>query len=203
MNYFISDLHIHHSNIIHYDNRPFVDIDEHDAFIMQKWNNRVKDDDDVYVLGDIGFANIDFIVDYYKQLKGKKHLIAGNHDKLYLNSQNIKKISEIFCEIDDYKELYIDRHHSIVLCHYPIPCFKNSFRGWFHFYGHVHNSFDWNMMEHDKMLIQNLYSKNEENKTDVCRMYNVGCMMPYINYEPKSFKEIIQSDGCKTSIKFI
>lgn len=199
MKYFISDLHIGHTNVLAYDNRPFKTIEEHDSVIMQNWNARVTGSDDVYILGDIGFANSETISNYYRQLKGNKHLILGNHDKMFFRKENEKLFKNVFCEVVDYMELYLDKKHSIVLCHYPIPCFKNSFHGWLHFYGHVHNSFDSNMMEHDKMLIQNLYSKNTEeggNKTDVCRMYNVGCMIPYMNYTPRTVAEILATDNC-------
>lgn len=199
MKYFISDLHIGHTNVLAYDNRPFTTIEEHDSVIMQKWNAKVTESDDVYILGDIGFANAEKTAEYYKQLHGNKHLILGNHDKMFFKKSNEKFFKNVFCEVVHYMELYLNKKHSIVLCHYPMPCFKNSFHGWLHFYGHVHTSFDWNMMEHNKMLIQNLYSKNPEeggNKTDVCRMYNVGCMIPYMNYEPRSVDEILATDGC-------
>ena len=40
------------------------------------------------------------------------------------------------------------------------------------------------MMEHDKFLIRDLYEKQ-------CQMYNVGCMMPYMGYTPRTLDEII------------
>ena len=77
-----------------------------------------------------------------------------------------------------------DNGKHIVLCHYPIPCFKNHYYGWYHLYGHVHNSFEYNMMEHDKYLMETLYNYP-------CNMYNVGAMMPYIDYTPRTLDEII------------
>ena len=75
-----------------------------------------------------------------------------------------------------------DKH--IVLCHYPIVCFKNHYYGWYHLYGHVHGSFEYNMMEHDKYIMEMLYDKP-------CNMYNVGAMMPYMNYSPRTLEEIV------------
>ena len=69
------------------------------------------------------------------------------------------------------------------MSHYPIPCFKNHFYGWYHLYGHVHNSFEFNMMEHDKFLMQELYSRP-------CHMFNVGAMMPWMDYTPRTLDEI-------------
>jgi calcineurin-like phosphoesterase family protein len=78
-----------------------------------------------------------------------------------------------------------DDGRKIVLCHYPIPCFKNHFYGWYHLYGHVHKSFEHEMMEHDKYLMQELYGKQ-------CQMFNVGAMMPYMDYTPRTIDEILK-----------
>ena len=53
MDYFIADLHFGHENCLAYDNRPFLDVDSHDNYIINKWNEQVGIDDEVYILGDI------------------------------------------------------------------------------------------------------------------------------------------------------
>ena len=35
-----------------------------------------------------------------------------------------------FEKISDYEEI-VDNDRNVVLCHYPIPCYKNHFYGWF------------------------------------------------------------------------
>ena len=45
--------------------------------------------------------------------------------------------------------------------------------GWYHLYGHVHSSFEWNMMERVKYEMKALYDKE-------CHMYNVGCMISLV-----------------------
>lgn len=40
------------------------------------------------------------------------------------------------------------------------------------------------MMEHDKMLMQELYGHP-------CQMYNVGAMMPWMDYTPRTLDEIV------------
>ena len=55
-------------------------------------------------------------------------------------------------------------------------------------YGHVHNSFEWNMMENVKKQMTELYDKK-------CEMYNVGAMMSYINYQPRTLEEIVKGGG--------
>ena len=41
------------------------------------------------------------------------------------------------------------------------------------------------MMEHNKFLMRDLYEKQ-------CNMYNVGCMMPWMDYTPRTLDEIIE-----------
>ena len=180
MNYFISDLHFGHVNCLAFDNRPFSTIEEHDAFIIKNWNETVGIDD-VYILGDISWYNSTKTVEIFKQLSGRLHLIKGNHDTAVLKNHELRGL---FVEITDYKELYLDNNVSIVLCHYPIPCFKNHYFGWYHLYGHVHTSFEWNMMEHTKRLMTELYDKQ-------CKMFNVGAMLPYMNYTPRTLEQIV------------
>lgn len=184
INYFISDLHFGHKNCLAFDNRPFLTIEDHDEYIIKTWNETVGVDDDVYILGDISWYNSTKTIEIFKHLNGNKHLIKGNHDAMLLKNQELRNL---FVEITDYKELYIDNNTSIVLCHYPIPCFKNHYYGWYHLYGHVHTSFEWNMMQRIKYEMESLYDMK-------CHMYNVGCMAPYINYIPRTLEEIITTN---------
>ena len=90
-------------------------------------------------------------------------------------------------KVTEYLEVE-DSDRKVVLCHYPIPCFKNHYYGWYHLYGHVHNSFEWNMMEHDRFLMQELYGHP-------CLMYNVGSMMPWMDYTPRTLDEILRLEA--------
>lgn len=182
-NYFISDLHFGHKNALAFDNRPFTDIETHDKAIIDNWNNTVSIDDDVYILGDISWYNATKTIEIFKSLNGQKHLIKGNHDKKLLRNAPLRNE---FVEIVDYKELDLGNGKGIVLCHYPMPCFKNHFYGWYHLYGHVHTSFEYNMMENIKKQMNELYDKP-------CNMFNVGCMAPGINYTPKTLEEIVSA----------
>lgn len=176
--FYIADWHYGHNNILHYDNRPFKTVEEMNNELITRWNRVVAPCDTVYVLGDMFWCNMEEAIKILDQLSGQKVLIKGNHDKCN-DSRFLKK----FIKVVDYLEVE-DNGRNIVLCHYPIPCFKNHFYGWYHLYGHVHISFEQNMMEHDKMLMKNLYGKK-------CNMYNVGAMMSYIDYTPRTLDEII------------
>lgn len=177
---FISDLHFGHNNALAFDARPFKDIQTHDEEIIKAWNRHVDIDDDVWILGDFSWHNATRTLEILKQLNGTLHLCVGNHDQKLLRNQQIRAM---FAEIVDYKEIQLSNNYGLVLCHYPIPCFNHHYYGWTHLYGHVHNSFEWNMMERCRYESEQLYDKP-------CDMINVGCMMRYINYIPRTLEEI-------------
>lgn len=87
MNMFItSDMHFGHANIIKYCNRPFKDVDDMNNKLIHNWNQRVKEDDIVYHLGDFCFkggveGGISKPQYWENQLNGKIIHIKGNHDK--------------------------------------------------------------------------------------------------------------------------
>ena len=180
---FISDLHFGHTNALSFDSRPFKTIEGHDEELIRRWNERVEIDDDVWILGDFSWYGATKTIEIFNRLNGVKHLCIGNHDKKLLKNKDVRNL---FIEIVDYKEIVLGNNIGIVLSHYPIPCYNNHFYGWYHLYGHVHNSFEWHMMERNKYEMTELYNKE-------CKMYNVGCMLPYMNFYPKTLEEIIES----------
>lgn len=61
---FTSDLHLGHNNIIATCNRNektcgrnFSTIEEMNDFLIEKWNVKVNEDDDVYILGDLSYRS--------------------------------------------------------------------------------------------------------------------------------------------------
>jgi hypothetical protein len=50
------------------------------------------------------------------------------------------------------------------------------------------------MMENTKRLMRELYDKP-------CEMYNVGAMIPYMNYRPRTLQEIIALERNETRCK--
>ncbi|WP_258934193.1 hypothetical protein [Nesterenkonia pannonica] len=49
--FFTSDHHFGHANIIRYCDRPFADVAEMDEAMIDRWNETVSPDDEVWVLG--------------------------------------------------------------------------------------------------------------------------------------------------------
>lgn len=132
VNYYIADIHFGHENVLKFDNRPFSSVDE---ILITQWNAVVKDTDDVYIIGDFIYRSKKPAVWYLKQLKGRKHLIQGNHDHQLLKDE---KVVNEFISVD--KMTYVkDGNHMIVLCHFPIAEWNKYWRGSWHIYGHIHN----------------------------------------------------------------
>lgn len=176
---YIADWHYGHANILHFDNRPFKTCDDMNQALVDRWNAVVQPDDTVYVLGDMFWCKGSEAVEVLKQLKGQKHLIKGNHDRCHDTG-----FRKCFTSIKERDEVEDNGRH-VIVDHFPSPYFQNHFYGWYHLYGHVHTSFEHNMALHDRYLMEQLYGKP-------CQMYNVGAMLPYMDYTPQTLDTIVR-----------
>ena len=184
-NFYISDLHLCHSNVIRFDNRPFADINEMHQTIIDNWNRAVKTNDTVYILGDFCFAKEYEWPYYLGPLAGRKVLVRGNHDP--------NKFSAItksyFDDICDYKEI-TDEGRLVLMCHYPMPFHKAAYKPWcWMLYGHVHVT-----RENDMMIRLRKEVKDAHGDFNNGNWINVGCMMPWMNYTPRTLDELIAGD---------
>lgn len=75
-----SDFHFGHDREFIWGPRGFNSIEEHDEEIVKRYNAVVSDEDDVYVLGDLMLGNNNHGIECINRLKGKLHVIFGNHD---------------------------------------------------------------------------------------------------------------------------
>lgn len=82
MNWFTSDTHFNHYNIIEYCGRPFKSWQEMNEKIINNFNERVGIYDTTYFIGDFKLsssgANVEELIG---QLNGRKVFIRGNHDR--------------------------------------------------------------------------------------------------------------------------
>lgn len=179
MNYYIADTHFGHFNIIRYDNRPFDSVEEMDAALIERWNNVVTNKDIVYILGDIGWYKEEEMIQILNILNGHKVLVKGNHDGVS------PRLARCFDKVCDYLEIR-DGEERVILSHYPIPFWNGQFKDTVHLYGHVHNSHQWNFCQSWKREMQKIQALP-------IRMYNVGCMMEWMDYEPQTLKYILQN----------
>ena len=130
--WFTSDTHFGHTNIIKYNNRPFQTRNDMDLQLIANWNSVVAKDDTVYHLGDFCFCTEQEGQAILDSLKGKKHLISGNHDKVAKKLVGWESIQPML-------EVSIDGK-LIILCHYALRVWNKSHHGSWHLYGHSHGS---------------------------------------------------------------
>ena len=188
MNYYISDLHLFHKNVTragkNFDDRPFDDLDEMHNLIKEKWNAKVTNGDTVYILGDFCWGKEEDWIRYLRQMKGRKVLIRGNHD-LRVMSIGLRNR---FQDVKDYLEIK-DGDLNVILCHYPIPFYKRSyFERTFMLFGHVHNTREDAFLNIWRYQVQSTRSGEGDARG---QFYNVGCMMPYMDYTPRTLDEIL------------
>ena len=137
--FFVSDLHINHSNIIRYSNRPFSNVEEMNEAIVENWNSLVKPDDTVYCLGDVAFMPYDKFKPFMDRFNGNIHLILGNHDKMIIEHKTELLHRGAFASIQDYKKLKTGGQ-TLILFHYSMRVWDGSHRGAIHLWGHSHGS---------------------------------------------------------------
>lgn len=188
MNFYISDLHIGHANVIKFDNRPFESTDEMKHVLFDNWNRVVRPEDTVYVLGDFFWKTVKNWPAMLKELSGHKILVRGNHDPMDLRSHQAAS----FNEICDYMEI-VDGNRHVILCHYPIIFHKRDYDpSYWMLYGHVHTTRENTYVETIRKELKAQYVPNTGRPCG--NLINVGCMMPWMNYTPKTLDEIIEGD---------
>lgn len=134
MNYYIADTHFGHSSIIRLNDRPFDDVHDMNRTMTEYWNIRVTDDDDVYIVGDFIYKSAEAPEEIISRLRGRKHLIVGNHDAEWMKGVDLGRWFE---SVENASLILDDRRRQLWLCHYP--CMTWPKRA-YHVFGHIHNN---------------------------------------------------------------
>jgi calcineurin-like phosphoesterase family protein len=144
----ISDTHWSHKNIIDYCNRPFLDTNDMDRVMLEKWNSVVKKDDLVYHLGDVAFVNDGDFKKLMAKLNGRKFLICGNHDR----KRATWYMENGFEWASRYPIIY---DNFIILSHEPV--FLNTNSVFANVHGHIHQcDYDDHMGKHFNVSVEKL-----------------------------------------------
>lgn len=120
--YFTSDLHFGHQKVS--EIRGFDNTDDHDITLYKRWNEVVKPQDTVYVLGDLTCdqRKEDYALSMMHWLNGTHHLIAGNHDSVSSIHRNgwkhLPKYLKVFASVRDFAKIRM-RKQDILMSHYP------------------------------------------------------------------------------------
>ena len=188
-NYYIADLHLRHANVIRLDGRPFPNMEEMESEIIRRWNNRVTPQDTVYILGDFCWQTSNAWIPILQQLKGRKVLIRGNHDPKHIDG----KLAKMFDDIKDYKEI-TDNGRRVCMSHFPIMFYNKSYHSnSYMLCGHVHTTKENEWLERwrDELRKQQV----QDGVGSYGNVINVGCMMPYMDYTPRTLDELIEGVG--------
>ncbi|MCR5585715.1 MAG: metallophosphoesterase family protein [Lachnospiraceae bacterium] len=200
MRYYISDLHFFHGDMNeNMDKRGFASVEDMNEYMIGKWNERVRSNDDVVILGDFSFGKAAETMELLGALKGRKYMIAGNHDR-FLNDKKFD--TALFKWIADYKEIKDDKRR-VILSHYPIFCYKGQFHRdkegnpkTYMLYGHVHNTFDELLVNKFQSITRSVVRPGFEDPEEgriPCRMINCFCM--FSDYTPLTLDEWIENDA--------
>ena len=141
----------------------------------------------VYILGDLCWHNMSPTAMGHK-LNGKKILITGNHDKQL--SRETRGLGG-FIDQRDLMEIKDNGRH-VILCHNPLPFHRAAYNeDFWMLYGHVHGTIE---EDHLRQLRKNIIDvKDEASGRALGHFMNVGCMMPWMDYTPRTLDEIIEA----------
>ena len=130
---------MNHRAVLSMCERPFESVEEMNDILIRNFNERVKKNDTVYILGDIAHRTpVIEVNNLISRLNGKKILCKGNHDKRY--------DSNLFEGIYDFLEIAV-HGVNISLMHYPMMSWPKSRHGSIHLHGHIHSKGDYNLQQ--------------------------------------------------------
>ena len=182
---YISDLHFGHGNIIRFDNRPFHSIEEMESALVANWNSAVSPEDTVHILGDFSWGKDDDWRRVLSMLTGGKVLVRGNHDLKHFSAP----LKAMFQDIKDYKEVK-DGGRRVILSHYPSLFYRAAYNPQVYMLcGHVHTTRENDFLNRWRQELRASHSHRGDNYAQI---YNVGCMLPYMGYTPRTLDEIIE-----------
>lgn len=166
MIYVTADPHFSHQGILKH--RNFISVEHMNEYLIAQWNSTVMNkNDDIYIIGDFCFAGKEKGTEILKRLRGRKHLVLGNHD-----NYKISNSKDDFQSVTHYKKLKYEKK-KFILFHYPIYSWESMYKGSIHLHGHVHTG------EHRE-------DKKLKNK------YNVG--VDVNSFKPIAITDFIQEE---------
>lgn len=196
MRYYIADCHFFHEALNReMDHRGFASVEEMNEYMIKRWNEKVRNRDEVVILGDLSMGNAEQTNALLDRLQGKLFLIVGNHDNRYLRSKTFHK--ERFGWIYPYAELH-DGGRKVVLSHYPIACYNGQYlknkKGeprTYMLYGHVHDSHDERLIEQYQQMVEKTRIPDRDGGTQSLSSHMINCFCMYSDYQPLSLDEWI------------
>jgi calcineurin-like phosphoesterase family protein len=139
--FFTSDSHFGDHRTLNIWKRPFASVAEMDALLLDRWNEAVGPDDEVWHLGDFCRRAADAEA-LLARLNGTKHLVAGNNDPPETRA------AFGWASVRDYAEIEAAGRR-LVLCHYPFRSWNGMHKGALNLHGHSHGRLKPMPRQHD------------------------------------------------------
>lgn len=90
--WYTADFHFGHKNILrHEPSRPWDSVDVMDRELVARFNDRVQENDSVYILGDLSLGSLTNALSWVEKMNGIKTFIPGNHDECWIGSKRFQK----------------------------------------------------------------------------------------------------------------
>lgn len=146
--WFTSDSHLGHAGMLRHLRpdgariRDFPEVAAMDEALIERWNERVRPGDTVWHLGDFTLAGAAEAEGYLARLRGRIHLIWGNHDR-----NSVRRLAR-WASSAPFAEISVGGRR-ITLCHYAMRTWAGVHRGALMFYGHSHGNLPGNAQSLD------------------------------------------------------
>ena len=176
----ISDLHFSHKNMAL--KRGFNSIEEHDNYIIERWNSVVNKKDTVWILGDITMEKSGpyHLLD---KLKGFKKVVLGNHDEPQHVTALLKHVNKV-CSCFEV------RGKGVMLTHIPIHPQELQYRFRKNIHGHLHENKVMKTIEQEiDSKVNDLMFETFTTEVEDERYVNVSCEC--VDYTPVCIDTLI------------
>jgi calcineurin-like phosphoesterase family protein len=140
MRWFTSDLHIGHTNIIPFCNRPFErdhvehfamgdalvqvpDVDAMNQALLNNYNSVVSPTDEVWFVGDIVMGTFSETIEFMRKFHGDKYQIPGNHCRNHKMYPKWRKWQAFYEDVGftvlDSEVMTTVGDTEVKVCHFP------------------------------------------------------------------------------------
>ena len=169
--------------------RGFDDVSAHDEMVLSRLRESLAADDELWILGDVGKANVSTIRHLRECIPCEcVHIVLGNHD------ERSKFVSVGgFATVEYYGEVGKDVRdgYKFVMSHYPMLDWNRAIHGSYMLHGHIHS------LPLDPRPVpgaahghgQGWHGYNDECRESQVRRFDVG--VDANDYRPVSAEDIV------------
>ncbi|KQO27198.1 metallophosphoesterase [Acidovorax sp. Leaf78] len=137
-----ADLHLSHTNVIGYCNRPFTDVSQMNEHLVSQ-ARKVRDDEWLVIVGDLAMGDHQLAMEWVRRIPGRKVLVVGNHDLTmkgecrYLTEMSSGEQRPLFEALVPFLAWRDALEQNVFVSHYPATV-EHSFGRLVNYHGHLH-----------------------------------------------------------------